>query len=102
MFVKTGDKVRVISGDDKSKEGTVEKVLADQNRVIVKGINIVKKAEKSSRTNPHGGIKSVEAPIDASDVMLIDPSTKEPTRVGYKIINGKKVRISKKTHKPIK
>ena len=102
MFVKTGDKVHVISGKDKGKEGTVLQVLAAQNRVIVKGINNVKKAQKASHSNPQGGIKSVEAPIDASNVMVIDPTTKKPTRIGYKFENGKKVRISKKTQKPIK
>lgn len=102
MFVKTGDKVRVIAGQDKGKEGSVLKVLADQNRVIVKGVNIVKKAQKASQSNPHGGIKSVEAAINASNVMVIDPSTKKPTRVGYQIKNGKKIRISKKSNKPIK
>ena len=102
MFVKNGDKVRVIAGQDKGKEGAVLRVLADQNRVVVKGINIVKKTQKASRSNPQGGIKSVEAPINASNVMVIDPSTKKPTRIGYKIENGKKIRISKKTKKPIK
>ena len=102
MFVKNGDKVRVIAGQDKGKEGSVLRVLSDQNRVIVKGINMVKKTQKASRSNPQGGIKSVEAPINASNVMVIDPSTKKPTRIGYKIENGKKIRISKKTKKPIK
>ncbi|QBP17834.1 50S ribosomal protein L24 [Acetilactobacillus jinshanensis] len=102
MFVKTGDKVRVIAGKDKGKEGTVLSVLSDANRVIVKGINVVKKAEKASQSNPQGGIKSVEAPLNASNVMVIDPSTKKPTRIGYKFENGKKIRVSKKTKKPIK
>ncbi|GLB46616.1 50S ribosomal protein L24 [Philodulcilactobacillus myokoensis] len=101
MFIKTGDKVRVISGKDKGKEGTVTGTNASQNRVVVKGINIVKKHEKASQSNPKGGIKSVEAAINASNVMLIDPSTKKPTRVGYKLENGKKIRISKKSKKAI-
>ncbi|TPR40894.1 50S ribosomal protein L24 [Apilactobacillus micheneri] len=101
MFIKTGDKVRVISGKDKGKEGTVTKTISSQNRVIVEGINIVKKHQKASQSNPQGGINDIEAPIHVSNVMLIDPSTNEPTKVGFKIENGKKVRISKKSNKSI-
>lgn len=101
MFIKTGDKVRVISGKDKGKEGTVTKTIASKDRVIVEGINIVKKYQKASQANPQGGINEVEAPIHVSNVMLIDPSTNEPTKVGFKIENGKKVRISKKSNKSI-
>ncbi|MCF6514776.1 50S ribosomal protein L24 [Lactobacillus sp. S2-2] len=101
MFLKTGDKVRVISGKDKGKDGNVKKILADKNRVVVEGINIIKKHQKASQANPQGGIQSVEAAIDASNVMLIDPSTNETTRVSFEVKDGKKVRISKKTNKSI-
>ncbi|MCH4056437.1 50S ribosomal protein L24 [Lapidilactobacillus gannanensis] len=97
MHVKTGDKVKVISGKDKGKEGSVIKILSKQNRVVVEGVNMVKKHNKPSNTDPQGGIKDQEAPIDVSNVMLIDPSTNEPTRVGHKIVDGKKVRIAKKS-----
>ncbi|WP_261806493.1 50S ribosomal protein L24 [Lapidilactobacillus luobeiensis] len=97
MHVKTGDKVKVISGKDKGKEGNVLKVLTKQNRVIVEGVNIVKKHAKPSNTDPQGGVKEIAAAIDVSNVMLIDPSTDEPTRVGYQVVDGKKVRISKKS-----
>ncbi|AEV95527.1 50S ribosomal protein L24 [Pediococcus claussenii] len=101
MFVKVGDKVRVISGKDKGKEGTIKKTLAKQNRVVVEGLNMVKKHQKPSNANPQGGILDLEAPIHASNVMLIDPSTNEPTRIGHKIVDGKKVRISKKSGESI-
>ena len=101
MFLKTGDKVRVITGQDKGKEGTIKKTLAKENRVIVEGINKIKKHQKPSNSNPNGGIVDAEAPIQASNVMLIDPSTNEPTRVGFKVVDGKKVRIAKKSGKQI-
>ena len=101
MFLKTGDKVRVITGKDKGKEGTIKKTLAKENRVIVEGINKIKKHQKPSNSNPNGGIVDAEAPIQASNVMLIDPSTNEPTRVGFKVVDGNKVRIAKKSGKQI-
>lgn len=97
MFIKKNDKVKVIAGKDKGKEGTVEKVFPAQDRVIVKGINIVKKHQKPTNANPNGGIVEVEAPIHVSNVMLIDSSNNEATRVGFKVVDGKKVRVSKKS-----
>ena len=101
MLIKTGDKVRVIAGKDKGKEGNVKQIFAAQNRVIVEGINMVKKHQKPSNANPNGGVIETEAAIHASNVMLIDPSTNEPTRVGYKFVDGKKVRVAKKSGKTI-
>ena len=97
MFIKKNDKVKVIAGKDKGKEGTVEKVFPAQDRVIVKGINIVKKHQKPTNANPNGGIVEVEAPIHVSNVMLIAPSNNEATRVGFNVVDGKKVRVSKKS-----
>ncbi|GAO99953.1 50S ribosomal protein L24 [Fructobacillus ficulneus] len=97
MFVKTGDKVRVIAGKDKGKEGTVTKTVAAKNRVVVEGVNLVKKHQKPSNEYPQGGVIDIEAPIHASNVQLIDPSTNEPTKVGFKFEDGKKVRFAKKS-----
>ncbi|QIK52069.1 50S ribosomal protein L24 [Jeotgalibaca porci] len=97
MHVKTGDKVKIITGKDKGKEGVVLQTLPKKDRVIVEGINIVKKHRKASQTNVTGGILEEEASVHVSNVMLIDPKTGEPTKVGYKVEDGKKVRFAKKT-----
>ena len=101
MFVKKNDKVKVIAGKDKGKEGVIEKVFPAKDRVIVKGVNIVKKHQKPTNANPNGGIVEVEAPIHVSNVMLIDPSNNEAPRVGFQVEDGKKVRVSKKTGKTL-
>ena len=95
MHVKKGDKVRVISGKDKGKTGTILAAYPKQSRVLVEGVNIVKKHSKPSQANPQGGIFSQEAPIHVSNVMPIDPKTGNPTRVGHKTVDGKKVRVAK-------
>ena len=82
MHVKTGDKVMVITGKDKGKTGVILASFPKKNRVLVEGVNIVKKHSKPSQMNPQGGIISQEAPIHVSNVMPIDPKTGEPTRVG--------------------
>ncbi|UJF16232.1 50S ribosomal protein L24 [Jeotgalibaca sp. MA1X17-3] len=97
MHVKTGDKVKVITGKDKGKEGVILKTMPKRDRVIVEGVNIAKKHKKASQTNATGGIIEEEAAIHVSNVMLIDAKTGEPTKVSYKIEDGKKVRVSKKT-----
>lgn len=97
MHVKKGDKVMVISGKDKGKTGIVLAAYPKKDRVIVENVNIVKKHAKPSQDNPQGGIMDMEAAIHVSNVMPIDPKTGEPTRVGYQVIDGKKVRIAKKS-----
>ena len=97
MKIKKGDTVIVISGNDKGKTGQVLKALVKDNRVVVEGVNIVSRHTKPSNTNSDGGIIKKEAPISASNVMLLDPKTKERTRVGYKEVDGKKVRYAKKS-----
>lgn len=97
MHVKKGDTVKVITGKDKGKQGVILEAFPKKERVIVEGVNIVKKHAKPSQDNPQGGIINKEAPIHVSNVMPIDPKTGEPTRVGYKIVDGKKVRIAKKS-----
>ncbi|USK59990.1 50S ribosomal protein L24 [Peribacillus asahii] len=95
MHVKKGDKVVVISGKDKGKQGTILAAYPKKSRVLVEGVNIVKKHSKPSQANPQGGIISQEAAIHVSNVMPLDPKSGKPTRVGYKIENGKKVRVAK-------
>ncbi|MBS4206348.1 50S ribosomal protein L24 [Lederbergia citrea] len=97
MHVKKGDKVMVITGKDKGKTGTVLAAFPKKDRVLVEGVNVVKKHSKPSQDNPQGGIISKEAAIHVSNVMLLDPKTNEPTRIGFKDINGKKVRVAKKS-----
>ena len=98
MNFKTGDKVVVISGKDKGKEGTIIKVLRNENRVVVEGVNIVKKHVKGNGQTA-GSINEVEAPIHASNVMIVDPKTKKPTRIGHSINkDGKKIRVAKKSN----
>lgn len=97
MHVKKGDKVMVITGKDKGKTGVILATFPKQDRVLVEGINIVKKHAKPSQLNPQGGILSQEAAIHVSNVMLLDPKTNEPTRVGYTTVDGKKVRVAKKS-----
>ena len=96
MKLKTGDKVVVIAGKDKGKEGLITKVLRADNKVIVEGVNIVKKHNKPNGADG-GTITEMEAPIHASNVMIIDPKTKKPTRIGHSTDKkGKKIRIAKK------
>lgn len=97
MHVKKGDKVMVISGKDKGKTGVILAAFPKQDRVIVEGVNIVKKHSKPSQVNPQGGILNQEAPIHVSNVMPVDPKSGNPTRVGYKTVDGKKVRVAKKS-----
>ncbi|MER2226364.1 MAG: 50S ribosomal protein L24 [Carnobacterium sp.] len=97
MYIKTGDKVKVITGKDKGTEAVVLKAFPKKDRVIVEGVNVMKKHQKPNSANPQGGIIEMEAPIHVSNVMLINAATGEPTRVGFKVEDGKKVRISKKT-----
>ena len=98
MQIKTGDKVVVISCKDKGKEGKIIKTLKNDNKVVVEGINMVTKHVKPSAQNENGGIIKVEAPIHASNVMILDPKTKKRTRIAHEIDeNGKKHRISVKS-----
>ncbi|MFU8785760.1 MAG: 50S ribosomal protein L24 [Candidatus Izemoplasmataceae bacterium] len=103
MKIKKGDKVQVISGEARGKQGTVLRVFPKTNRVLVEGVNIIKKHAKPTQANPDGGILEYEAPIHASNVMIVDK--KGVTRVGYKTITEtvkkkevtRKVRVAKKS-----
>lgn len=97
--IKSGDTVRVIAGDHKGKEGKVIKVLNKDNKAIVEGVNLVSKHTKPSAQNPQGGIIKKEAALQISNLaILVDGNI---TKVGYKVIDGKKVRVSKKSDKAI-
>ncbi|MEX0594680.1 MAG: 50S ribosomal protein L24 [Patescibacteria group bacterium] len=98
-----GDKVLVIAGKDRHKTGTVERVIPKNNRVVVTGINIVKKHLKRSTNNPQGGIIDKTLSIDISNVMIIDAKSGKPSRVGYSNMAGsQKQRIAKRSGEAIK
>ncbi|MDE5554598.1 MAG: 50S ribosomal protein L24 [Muribaculaceae bacterium] len=100
--IKKGDNVYVLSGEDRGKEGRVLSVNREKQRAIVEGVNIVTKATKPSAKHPQGGLVKMEAPIHISNLALIDPKTGKPTRVGYRFVDGKKVRYAKKSGEEIK
>lgn len=98
MYIRSGDVVEVLSGDDRGKRGRVLSVQRKKNKITVEGINRVYKHVKPNRRNPQGGRLSKEMPIDASNAALIDPQTNKPTRVGVRILpDGGKERYAKKS-----
>ena len=96
MKIKKNDTVLVITGKDKGKKGKVLVVLPKDNKVIVEGVNIQTKHAKAKAQQP-AEIRKVEGPIDVSNVMYYDTKAKAPTRIGYKVEDGRKKRVSKKT-----
>ncbi|SHE92658.1 LSU ribosomal protein L24P [Flavobacterium fontis] len=96
--IKSGDVVKVIAGDHKGAEGKVVRVIREDNKAIVEGVNMVSKHTKPSAQNPQGGIVKKEAPIHISNLALVDPKSKEATKVGFKSKGDKKVRFSKKSN----
>jgi large subunit ribosomal protein L24 len=97
MRIKKGDQVVVLMGREKGKSGEVLRVDLERNRVLVQGVNMVKRHERATQTSP-GGINQYEAMLHASNVSLIDPETSKPTRVGYKTLDdGRKVRFAKRS-----
>jgi|SRR5690625_790584 len=101
LKIKAGDNVVVIAGKDKNRTGTVLRVYPDTNKAIVEGVNIIHKHEKPSANNPQGGIVQIEAPIQISNIAVVDPKTKEATRIGYREENGVKVRFAKKSNQAL-
>ncbi len=101
LKIKSGDTVVVTAGDHKGSEGKVMKVLLEKNKAIVEGVNLVSKHEKPSANNPQGGITKKEAPIHISNLSLVDPKSGKPTRVGYRMEDGKKIRFSKQSNQAI-
>lgn len=103
LHIKKGDTVAVIAGEDRGKQGRVLSVDAAKNRAIVEGVNIVKKSTKPSAKHPQGGIIEMEAPINLSNINLVDPKTGKPTRIGIRVNDkGEKVRFAKKSGEEIK
>lgn len=102
MKIKKGDKVQVISGAYKGTVADVTRVLPKENKVVVEGVNIIKKHMKPTQADPDGKIIEREAPIHVSNVMLYDSKAKKASRIGYKMENGKKVRVYKKTGNLVK
>ncbi|MBQ9399276.1 MAG: 50S ribosomal protein L24 [Bacteroidales bacterium] len=101
IHIKKGDTVYVNAGNDKGKTGKVLEVRPDKDRAIVEGINMVSKHTKPNSKQPQGGIIKQEAGIHISNLQLIDPKSNTPTRVGYKMVDGKKVRYAKKSGEEI-
>ena len=102
MKIKKGDTVVVLTGKDKGKQGEVKKSIPQAQRVVVEKVNMVKKAMRPTQANPQGGITSIEAPLHVSNVMLVCPECKQPTRVSKRVNEaGKKVRVCKKCGKDI-
>lgn len=97
LKVKTGDTVRVIAGDHKGSEGKIVRVLREKNKAIVEGVNIISKHVKPSATNPQGGIVKKEAPIHISNLVVLDANN-VATKIAIKEIEGKNVRVSKKSN----
>ena len=103
FHIKKGDFVKVISGESRGQEGKVLEVIFKKERAIVEGVNMIKKHTKPNSANPDGGIVEQEAAIHISNLMLVDPATKAPTRIGRKLNDKSKlVRYSKKTGEEIK
>lgn len=100
--LKKGDRVKVMRGNERNKEGTILRVDREKNRVVIEGLNLRKRHMKPSQQNPEGGIVSFEAPIAASNVMLLDPATGNPTRVRMqRNADGSKDRVAVKSGKVI-
>src|ERR671918_2295418 len=94
LKIKKGDRVRVLTGKDRGKEGNVLRALPDEGKVIVEGVNTAKKHQKPTRVNQSGGIVERDMPIPVANVAVLSPSDGRPTRVGYKMLDdGRKVRV---------
>lgn len=94
--IKKEDNVMIMAGKDAGKSGKVIQVLTDKKRVVVEGLNMVKKHQKPA-ANREGGIVDMEAPVHVSNVMVVDPSDNKPTRVGFEVRDGRKLRVSRRT-----
>jgi len=96
MKIKKGDNVIIIKGKDRNKSGKAEKILVNDKKIVINGLNIYKKHIKPSKRYPHGGIVDVNIAVPANNVMVICPRCSKPTRIGYSINKENKLRICKK------
>jgi large subunit ribosomal protein L24 len=101
MKIKTGDTVKVIAGKDRGKDGKVMKAYTRAKKVLIDNINMFKKHVKKTEQTPEGGLISVPRPLEISNVMLLCPKCKKPSRIGYRITDGKKERFCKSCKKAI-
>ncbi len=101
MKLKKGDNVIVITGKDKGKKGKIVRVLVAENRVIVEGVNMMKRHQRPRKSGEKGSMKDIEMPLSASNVMMLDPKTGKATRLGKKKVGEKMVRIAKKSNQEI-
>ncbi|HEY7460279.1 MAG TPA: 50S ribosomal protein L24 [Gemmatimonadota bacterium] len=98
MKLRKGDEVMVVSGEDRGKRGKILRVLRDKNRVVVEGVSFMRRHTRPSQSNPQGGIVEREAPIHASNVMVVDPKSGRPTRVGARVHeDGTRDRVAKRS-----
>ena len=101
MKLKKGDNVIVITGKDKGKKSKILRVLVKENKVIVEGVNMMKKHQRPRRSGEKGSMMDIAMPLNASNVMILDPKTNTGSRIGMKIVGGKKVRIARKSNQEI-
>lgn len=101
MKLKKGDNVIVITGKDKGKKGKIVRVLVRENKVIVEGINMMKKHQRPRKSGEKGSMLNISMPLNASNVQILDPKTNKPSRIGYKFVGGVKVRFAKKSNQEI-
>ncbi len=101
MKLRKGDKVKIMAGKDRGQEGTVDRIYEKQNRIVIQGINMVKRHMKKSQQMPDGGIVDVPRPLNLSNVMVVCGKCKKPTRVQFKIEKDKKIRVCAKCSAPL-
>ncbi|MCL2503189.1 MAG: 50S ribosomal protein L24 [Coriobacteriia bacterium] len=101
LSIRSGDKVRILAGKDKGREGKVLAAFPHKQRVIVERVNLMKKTTRPTQNNPNGGIMELEAPVHVSNVMLLCPSCSQPTRIGRRREDGVLIRVCKKCENDI-
>ena len=101
MKLRKGDRVRVMSGKDVGREGEITRVIVEQNRVIIDGVNVAKKHQRATKATMQGGIIDKDMPINASNVALVCGSCGQPTRIGYRFEGNEKVRVCRKCEKDL-